>query len=458
MLKTISHTPATSATEIGSVVSHVQEISDIDLLAWLASNAGGSRLLLENQQQGMAFATIGSVAAISAGGTGRFEQVQQQLESFSPHVFVEGDAPKEAEPRWFGGFSFRSNHDSVGVWSAFPAAHFLLPRIQLTQVNGKTWLTFNDSLQAEETLQEAEQRLKVEVDRLIESHLDAPTFDPTDIQVDQTSALMDQATWHQLIENTTGKIVKGDLEKVVLAQALQVQSQSSVDSMTVLSHLRKKYPNCYSFLFEPEPGQAFFGATPELLAKVDDDSVETMAMASSIGRGKDEAEDQLLAEKLLASSKERHEHQVVIEAIQRKLAPLTTELDIPDQPEIARFSNIQHLKTNIRGKLTHASSMLAVIKAMHPTPAMGGTPRQAALEWIETSEPFPRGWYASPVGWLDAQGNGLFVVAIRSAVTSGQETQLFAGAGIVADSDPEREWAEIQLKFRPILEALSPSE
>lgn len=458
MLKTIQHTPAASATESASIVSHLREISEIDLLAWLASNAGVSRLLLENSQQRLAVAAAGSVATISAEGAQRFERVQRHLESFSPHVFVDADAPNEAEPRWFGGFSFRSNHDSVGVWSAFPAAHFLLPRVQLTQVNGKTWLAFNDSLQAEETLQEAEQRLKVEVDRLIESHLEAPTFDSTAIEVEQTSALMDQATWHRLIENTTDKIAKGDLEKVVLAQALQVQSKAPVDTMTVLRHLRKKYPNCYSFLFEPEPGQAFFGATPELLAKVDDDAVETMAMASSIGRGKDAAGDQRLAEKLLASSKERHEHHVVIEAIQRKLAPLTTELSIPDQPEIAKFSNIQHLKTNIRGKLTHASSMLSVIEAMHPTPAMGGTPRQAALEWIETSEPFPRGWYASPIGWLDAQGNGLFVVAIRSAVTSGQETQLFAGAGIVADSDPEREWAEIQLKFRPILEALSPSE
>ncbi len=457
MLKTLHTATGTPATKPALVVAYVQTVPEIDLLSWLNAISDTSRIYLENEHQHLAVAACGSVQSISATGTQRFEHIQQQLDIFSPQVFSNETVPAEAEPRWFGGFSFRSNHESENIWSNFPAAHFLLPQIQLTKADGKLWLTLNDQLQSNESIEDAQERLQAKAAELIESGLSTTSVKHNNIDVVRRDALMDAPTWQRLIDQTTQKIVQGDLEKVVLAQALQVQSTSDINVIEVLQQLKQTYTNCYCFLFEPQPGQAFFGATPELLAKVDDDTVETMAMASSIGRGKTEAEDQLLAEKLLASAKEQHEHQVVIEAIQRKLEPLTTQLNIPDQPEIAKFSNIQHLKTNIRGKLTHASSILSVLSALHPTPAMGGAPRQAALEWIETSEPFPRGWYASPVGWLDAQGNGMFVVAIRSAVTNGKETQLFAGAGIVADSEPEREWAEIQLKFRPILEALGQS-
>jgi len=457
MLKTLHPTIGTSARENVLVISYVQSIDEIDLLFWLNGTSDTSRIYLENEQQQLAVAALGNVQTISATGRQRFEDIRQRLDGFSPQVFSNETVPPEAEPRWFGGFSFRSNHEPTSIWKDFPAAHFLLPQIQLTKTNGTFWLTLNDHLQPNETIETAEQRLQSEARGLIKSGFATSSISPTDIDIEHRNALMDESTWQELINQTTQKISQGDLEKVVLAQALQVQSKANVNVVEVLQRLKQTYNNCYCFLFEPQPGQAFFGATPELLAKVEDDTVETMAMASSIGRGKTEAEDQELANKLLASTKEQHEHQVVIEAIQRKLEPLTTELHIPDQPEIAKFSNIQHLKTNIRGKLSHVSSILSVLETLHPTPAMGGAPRQAALEWIETSEPFPRGWYASPVGWLDAQGNGMFVVAIRSAISSGQETQLFAGAGIVADSKPEREWAEIQLKFRPILEALGQS-
>ena len=144
----------------------------------------------------------------------------------------------------------------------------------------------------------------------------------------------------------------------------------------------------------------------------------------------------------------------MLRSIAKRLAPLAGALEVDAPPRVAKFSNIQHLLTPIRATLERDRGVLSVVAALHPTPAMGGTPRAAALAWIAQVEPFSRGWYAAPVGWVDLDGNGAFVVAIRSALAQGARAHLFAGAGIVADSDPAREWDEIGLKFRPMREAL----
>jgi isochorismate synthase len=177
-------------------------------------------------------------------------------------------------------------------------------------------------------------------------------------------------------------------------------------------------------------------------------------MAGSIRRGSSPEEDAALADQLMTNPKERHEHALVVEAIEENLRPLVATLDVPSQPGLCQLSNIQHLKTVIQGKLLEKEKILPVVEVMHPTPAVGGRPRTFALGMIQEMEPMERGWYAAPIGWLDPQGNGMFGVAIRSAVSVKEESLLYAGAGIVADSQPEKEWQETQLKFKPLEEAL----
>jgi isochorismate synthase EntC len=156
----------------------------------------------------------------------------------------------------------------------------------------------------------------------------------------------------------------------------------------------------------------------------------------------------------MSNPKERHEHALVVEAIQEHLQPLVTGLSIAPQPGLCRLSNIQHLRTTIEGILPEHRRLLAVVEALHPTPALGGRPRHLALSLINQAESVSRGWYGAPIGWIDWRGNGLFAVAIRSAISVGAETLLYAGAGIVADSIPEKEWQETELKFNPLMEAL----
>ena len=220
------------------------------------------------------------------------------------------------------------------------------------------------------------------------------------------------------------------------------------------ARLSARYPECYRFLFEPQPGRAFFGATPELLAEVSGHQLHTIALAGSLQRGKTWQEDQQLGKQLLSSRKDRQEHAFVVQALRENLAPLTTCLEIPSAPELCLLNNIQHLLTPVKGELANGNGILPVIQALHPTPALGGTPRGVALPLIEQYEPLPRGWYGAPIGWLAPNGDGEFAVAIRSAVANQHRVRLYAGVGVVADSDPEKEWRETELKFQPILKAL----
>jgi menaquinone-specific isochorismate synthase len=222
-----------------------------------------------------------------------------------------------------------------------------------------------------------------------------------------------------------------------------------------LAYLNEQYNDCYRFLFEPRPFHAFFGATPELLAKVEGQILTSMALAGSIRRSADPLEDASLGQQLLNSAKDRHEHELVVYSILERLAPLTDKLEIAPQPGVYKLNNIQHLSTPVRARLLNADGILPIAELLHPTPAMGGTPRRLAMKVIRDAEPVTRGWYAAPVGWIDVNLDGAFAVAIRSAVAQERRAWLYAGAGIVADSEPEKEWEETGLKFRPMLEALA---
>jgi menaquinone-specific isochorismate synthase len=228
-----------------------------------------------------------------------------------------------------------------------------------------------------------------------------------------------------------------------------------VDVDGALVYLNEHYNDCYRFLFEPRPFHAFYGATPELLAKVDGRTLTSMALAGSIRRSADPLEDAALGQQLLNSTKDRHEHELVVYSILERLAPLTDKLEIAPQPGVYKLNNIQHLYTPVRAQLLHADGILPIIDLLHPTPALGGTPRRLAMDVIRDAEPVTRGWYAAPVGWIDINMDGAFAVAIRSAVAQDRRAWLYAGAGIVADSEPQKEWEETELKFRPMLEALN---
>lgn len=405
------------------------------------------------QHNDTVYAGFGIAAELTAWGDERFERIRAQSAALFRDLQLLGDSSTAARPRLFGGFSFRPDFITENTWASFAPAYFVLPHFQLSQVGGESWLTINLLLPPDETLDADEIRAALEARyaALVGAQRAVPLYMN---ELTEINYPLSFETWSGIITDATTRMKAGELQKVVLARVCELRFEQRVDIDSALDFLRVRYAGCTIFLFEPIPHLAFYGATPELLVNVDGQQIETMALAGSIKRGANASEDDALARELLDDPKNRYEHALVADAIRARLAPLTDSLNMPAEPQILRLSNIQHLYTPIRGTLKQASGVLPLVEALHPTPAMGGVPQTKAMDYIAAAEPVPRGWYAAPVGWLDQNLDGAFAVAIRSAISQNERVWLYAGAGIVADSEPQKEWDETALKFKPMLDAL----
>lgn len=259
------------------------------------------------------------------------------------------------------------------------------------------------------------------------------------------------ADWCTTIAGAVERIRSGRLRKVVLAREVVVEANRPIVPSDVLARLRALYPSCTVFSID-----GFVGASPELLVGRTGAVVEAHPLAGTIPRSGDPVVDDRLAAALLSSDKDRAEHRFVVDQVAATLAPWCDQLDVPDGPSIVPLRNVSHLGTLIAGRLRDGSpSALGLARLLHPTPAVGGTPTAEALEWIRKVEGFDRDRYAGPVGWIDARGDGQFVVGIRCAELDGSRARLFAGVGVVADSDPAAELAETEVKLGALLPVLS---
>jgi menaquinone-specific isochorismate synthase len=256
--------------------------------------------------------------------------------------------------------------------------------------------------------------------------------------------------WQQAVGEAVHRIKHSAvLRKVVLARDLHATADNPVDVRMLLRRLAARYPGCYTFACD-----GLVGATPELLISKDGWEVSSLVLAGTAPRGTTPAQDSDLALALLSSAKENEEHEYAAASLRDTLSPLCEAMYVTPRPELIRLPNVQHLGTRVRGTLAAVKSALTLVAAVHPTAAVGGTPTGAAVEVIRELESMDRERYAGPVGWIDADGNGEWGIALRCAQLSGRRARLFAGCGIVAGSDPAAELAETEPKFRPIRMAL----
>lgn len=255
--------------------------------------------------------------------------------------------------------------------------------------------------------------------------------------------------WCAVVEDAVADIGQRTLSKVVLAREVLVEANRTIPVGTVLERLQALYPSCHLFSVD-----GFVGASPELLVSRIGGVVRSHPLAGTLAHSGDARVDEEAAAGLLGSVKDRWEHGLVVEAVAEALRPHCDELDVPEAPSIVSLRNVMHLGTEITGRASDDASALTLALALHPTPAVGGTPTDAAIAWIDAREGIDRGRYAGPVGWVDQRGDGVFVVGIRSAEIAGRTARLFAGVGVVAGSDPQDELAETQLKLQALLAAL----
>ncbi|PSP83224.1 isochorismate synthase [Halobacteriales archaeon QS_1_68_17] len=428
----------------GPLVSRTAEVSDAAFRAFLAAH--DPPRVHWAAPDGLEIVGCDAAVSLTASGPDRFEAIRRGAAAVFNAVDHRG--PPVTRPRMLGGFSFTDRHDSALPWTGFPAASFVVPRVQLTRADGTTWLTVS------ELAPDDADAVAASLDAAAGAVADLPAMCPSGSPpgVTATRRTTSKAEWTEQVEDALDRIRTGDLRKVVLAQALAVDLASPIDVPDVLERLRRTYPDCYRFLVQPTDRAAFFGPPPERLVSVSGTDIRTEALAGSVPRGETPEADADLAASLVDTEKLQHEQQLVVDAITDQLDPLGG-VTVGDQ-RVRKLTNIQHLQTPIEAELAEREHILRLVEVLHPTPAVGGLPPDAALDTIRDIETFDRGWYAAPVGWFDAAGDGEFAVGIRSGVVGGTRATLFAGAGIVADSDPDDEWDEIQPKYRPILDEL----
>ena len=437
------------------LVSYTHRVEHFSIWHFLTHQPTLPRLYWAGQGDAMQIAGLGWATTIKASGLERFWHIEERTKTLlNKIILLDHDLPDEIRPRFFGGFSFWDQVDGQR-WQGFPAAWFGLPHYQIIQLEGQSWLTVNVFAHQEEA-EELARHESQHIEDWNQLGSERPCDDDTGF-VSPTvdfEADMEKYQWDAIINGALSHMQTGHLDKVVLARTAHLIGTSSPDFANVMQYLTANYPDCTKFLIEPERSRVFFGATPETLIDVSAGSFTTAALAGSNNRGATPAEDADLGAALLASAKDRHEHQLVVDMMLDKLTPITSQLTVANTPSLRRLKNIQHLETPMNGILSHGTTAIALLERLHPTPALGGIPRQSALAYIREVEPFERGWYAAPVGWVDAAGDGVFAVAIRSGLNCSVDTYLFAGAGIVSDSEPEKEWGETDLKFKPLLDAL----
>jgi menaquinone-specific isochorismate synthase len=439
-----------AATRDGAtLVSRTREIPDVSYRAFLASQPAPK--VQWAAPDGLEIVGSGAAVTVTASGEGRFDTLRADAAAVFEQVDRTG--PSETRPRLLGGLAFNENHEPAPPWEGFAAAAFTLPRVQLTRADGTSWLTVR-AYGPEASTDAVEARLDAVRDELADLPMMRPSGGPPGIVETEVTPPRDE--WTAQVERAIDRINGGDLRKVVLATALSVELADTVDVPDVLERLRRTYPNCYRFLVQPTAEAAFFGPPPERLVRLSGRQVGTEALAGSVPRGETPEEDAEYADSLVESEKLQHEQRLVVDAITEQLEPLGTVEE--GTQGVRKLTNIQHLQTSITAELDDDEHVLSIVEALHPTPAVGGLPPDAAWQVIRETETFERGWYAAPVGWFDAEGDGEFAVGIRSGVIGGRRATLFAGNGIVADSDPEEEWEEVQPKYRPILDELANGE
>lgn len=410
----------------------------------------GARALWLQPDAGFAMVGSGTAARFVREGPDGFARAAAWWRELVRGTVTEAAEGPLPAPVCLGGFAFDpAARRPAAAWRVFADADLAAPAVTLVSRDNETWALLTARAQPEDEPEVVAGALAAHLGRLLESNRGSEEGSPR-IAAEEP----DGAPWREAVREAVDAIGRGALLKVVLAREVVARAEGVFPLGQTLRRLRNAYGGCTVFAFDRE-GTVFLGATPERLVRLDGQRVEASCLAGSRRRGATPDEDEALGQALRSDRKERFEHALVVRALRDALEPLCEALELPDEPELLRLRNVQHLYTPVEGTNRGDTTVLDLVARLHPTPAVGGVPRQAALEVIQRSEPFDRGWYAGPVGWIDGTGSGEFVVALRSALVCGGEARLYAGCGIVAGSDPGREWDESDAKLRAMRWALN---
>lgn len=412
----------------------------------------------DHPESDISISAAGRVRELRATGSSRFKEISEATETIKKQIDAfTAIRHSMAGPLFLGGYSF-TDHNVGSIWKKFGAARFVLPEWMLIQSGHLhlLTLTFEKKDKSADTIyQEIIERITdfISLAGKLKGSKNSPEKQPLILCTLQSP--QDKDLWIKKVNYGKKLIQKGKFEKIVLARSVTLEAKKALKATLLAHELRQKFPECYNFLIQKDKQTAFVGATPERLASFASGTFLTEGLAGSTSRGKSAWEDASLALSLMESQKDRDEHQFVVRAIGDSLKPFSNNVKHPERPQIKKLQNVQHLYTPISASIKNGIKIHELIRELHPTPAVGGYPKEKSVRHIHEIEQIERGWYSAPIGWFNLNGFGEFAVAIRSALIHENRATLYAGCGIVADSDPENEWNETLLKFRPMMEALN---
>jgi isochorismate synthase len=411
--------------------------------------------LVSWSSQALTLVGIGAACELRGSGSTRWREVIEGARTLEcGAVIASAERASLVTPRLLGGVAFAPGAAAEPPWIGFGDAWFVLPR--WTYVHDGVRAALVLAVDATDAQHAARWHGELAALRaaLASSFVSRPQPPLTSIDPG------DREAWRRQVRAITDAIASGEYAKIVAARSAVVALAGEARPADMLAELDARHAECVRLLVRPPGAGTLIAATPERLVRRDGASVACDALAGSSARGSSRADTAPLtgaddsAFDLLASSKDRREHELVVAAIASALRDVGAHVDVPGAPRIRTLRHVHHLHTPITATLAEPRHVLELAAALHPTPAVGGTPTRTAIDWITRHESVPRGWYGAPVGWFDLDGNGELAVAIRSGVLSGDRAHLWAGAGIVAGSDPDRELAETDLKLRAMLGGL----
>ncbi len=386
----------------------------------------------------------GSALELTATGPERFQSIRRLASRVNVRDESDSDGVVPG-PRWFGGFSFRAREQNGSGWEAFGQARFRLPRFVVINDGRSSWLLLNvlDSEQSGVWKRRRDSFLE----RL--EGLTTPSPRPaSSTRVGLRDHRPARSAWLTSSNRVLGELDGGSLDKLVLARQTRLRVKAGSD--VLLPSVVRPVSRTSQYVFERSADQRFFCHSPESLVSLKGSKFRTECLAGTAARSSTRSRDQLQRSVLQQSTKDRIEHDLVVDYVREQLEPRVDRLKTGSR-RTRPLEDLHHLCTPIRGRVAPGTHVLDLVKALHPTPAVGGLPADRALDVQQQLEPFVRGWYASPMGWFNDRGEGEFTVGIRAARQTGDELSLYAGAGLVRGSDPAREWEEVELKYHSLL-------
>ena len=413
--------------------------------------------------QRVAIAAIDAASCLKVESGNRFKQCQQFIKNCLDKSISVGDIDIPfAGPHFFCSFTFfedcpnsiRQDNFSLNSSHPFPPATIFLPSLQISNSGDRCTLVINTEIGFSTDIDQVSQKIWQQFKQIININNKTVFFCQRYSEQFKNLPLEKPQLFKDSLASALKLIENNYLQKIVLANAIDICSLSPFNLIESLNNLRQIYPDCYVFSTSNGKGQNFMGASPEKLIGIEGDRLIADALAGSAPRGKTAAKDAELANSLLSSKKDLCEHNFVIDFIIKCLYELGFKPISPQKPRLLQLSNIQHLWTPIKAQTSGEIHILEILAELHPTPAVAGVPRDLARTKIRQLETVDRSLYAAPIGWIDSKGNGEFAVGIRSALIDSDRARLYAGAGIVLGSQPDKELAEIQLKFQALLKAL----